>query len=283
MTYPRFHIPTLGGQQFWQDVFFYGGWRIQKNALTKHCRLLNPRGIRYGWGAYKDCRDIFERLKVSLPINNPDRHLVLSVHGMGGWKENFFFLSRALRGKGYFSAGYNYLSLKGTLEEQARNLSRFLNTIEDVKDITFIAHSQGGLVVRKALEEKSPWQKRISVKGIVFIGTPNNGAALADFTKRVRALNAIAPKVRDQLTKSYAHDLKPVTVRTGLIAGVTNKGKGVNPAIPGPDDGIVGVDEVWIEGQNDRLLVESDHFTLTSRKKTISAVLRFLEGGPLGA
>ena len=44
---------------------------------------------------------------------------------------------------------------------------------------------------------------------------------------------------------------------------------------------IVGVEEVWIDGQDDRLIVSSDHFTLANRKKTIVAVLRFLENKKL--
>ena len=29
-------VPTLGGRQFWGDVLFYQGWRIQENVFTKH-------------------------------------------------------------------------------------------------------------------------------------------------------------------------------------------------------------------------------------------------------
>ena len=38
----RFNLksPTLGGKQFWYDELVYGDWRIQRNVLTKHYRLL---------------------------------------------------------------------------------------------------------------------------------------------------------------------------------------------------------------------------------------------------
>ena len=93
----------------------------------------------------------------------------------------------------------------------------------------------------------------------------------------------VAPKVRDQLTSDYAKTLKPLKVRTGFIAGSALGKRGINPIIKGNDDGIVGVEEVWIEGQNDRLLVTSDHFTLANRKKTREGVVRFLNGNPLKA
>lgn len=277
-TLPNIRFPTLGGQQLWLDVYFFAGWRIQKNILMKHHRLLNPKNIRYAWGSYKACLAVFTRLKKSFRLSNPDAHLVLMVHGMAGGRETFFFMKRALVKRGYFADAYNYPSLKETLESQARDLVNFLNTLERVKEITLIGHSQGGLVIRKALEMNAPWRQRIELTGLIFIGTPNQGAAMADFSKRLKALDIFAPKVRDQLTKSYAKTLAPIKVRTGLIAGTTNPGKGINPVIEGDDDGIVGVEEVWLEGHNDRLVVRSDHFTLANRRKTIVAVMRFLEG-----
>ena len=33
---------TLGGRQFWGDVHYFRGWRIQQNVFTKHYRLLDP-------------------------------------------------------------------------------------------------------------------------------------------------------------------------------------------------------------------------------------------------
>lgn len=275
---PNIRFPTLGGQQLWLDVYFIAGWRIQKNILTQHHRLLNPKNIRYAWGSHEACLAVFTRLKKSFRLSNPDTHLVLMVHGMAGGKETFFFMKRALGKQGYFADAYNYPSLKGTLEGQAQNLVDFLDTLEGVKEITLIGQSQGGLVIRKALEMNAPWQQRIALKGLILIGTPNQGAAFADFSKRLKALDIIAPKVRNQLTKSYAKTLAPLKVRTGLIAGTANPGRGINPIIEGDDDGIVGVEEVWLEGHNDRLVVRSDHFTLANRRKTIAAALRFLEG-----
>ena len=278
---PNIRFPTLGGQQVWLDVNFYAGWRIQKNILTGHFRLLNPKSTRFAWGSYKACLSVFSRLRKSFSLSNPDTHLVLMVHGMAGWKETFFLLNRALVKKGYFADVYNYPSLKGTLDDQAGDLGNLLGTLEGIAKVTLIGQSQGGLVIRKALETKAPWQKQMTIEGIIFIGTPNQGAAMADFSKRLKALDFIVPKVRDQLTKSYAKTLPPPTVRTGLIAGTANPGKGINPAIPGDDDGVVGVEEVWLEGHNDRLVVRSDHFTLANRRKTIAGVLRFLEGKQL--
>ena len=37
---PTRGTPTLGGWVFWTDLLLYDDWRIQRHALTGHCRLL---------------------------------------------------------------------------------------------------------------------------------------------------------------------------------------------------------------------------------------------------
>lgn len=280
---PNIPFPTLGGQQLWVDAVYFAGWRIQRNAVTGHHRMLSPGNIRRAWGSFSACKRALDTIKEEKDLNNSSKHLVLLVHGMAGWSETFFLLEKHLKKNGFLAEGYNYPSLKGTLGDQAADLNSFLGALEGIDEITLIGHSQGGIVIRKALEKKSPWQKRFKVKGLIFIGTPNQGAALADFSKRLKALGKIAPKVRDQLTSEYAKTLKTPKFRTGLIAGSALGKGGINPLIPGNDDGIIGVEEVWIEGINDRLLVTSDHFTLANRKKSREAVVRFLNGHPLKA
>ena len=268
----------MGGQHLWSDVYFYAGWRIQKNIVTKHYRLLSARKIRLAWGSYEGCLKVLNIFRKTLGLKNPNTHLIVMLHGIAGWKETLYFLKKVLRKNGYFAEGYSYASLQDTLEDQARDLNTFLSRLEGIEEITLIGHSLGGIVIRKALGTTEGWQKRIKLKGVIMIGTPNKGAILADFTKRFKALGKIAPKVRDQLTKDYAKTLPLLKGRVGLIAGSLNSGKGINPLINGDDDGVVGVEEVWMEGNKDRLIINSDHFTLPNRKASKAAVLRFLDG-----
>src|SRR5271168_4217278 len=59
-------MKTLGGRQFWGDVKFFRGWRIQQNVFTEHYRLLDPKDSRYAFGSFKTCCDKLEELKVKL-------------------------------------------------------------------------------------------------------------------------------------------------------------------------------------------------------------------------
>jgi hypothetical protein len=40
---PNVEFPTMGGEVFWNNLAESGGWRIQQNKVTRHCRILDPR------------------------------------------------------------------------------------------------------------------------------------------------------------------------------------------------------------------------------------------------
>ncbi|MCG5525877.1 SHOCT domain-containing protein [Ectothiorhodospira haloalkaliphila] len=44
-------LGTLGGKFFWATLLEIDGWKLQKNQLTSHVRILNPSNIRKAWGS----------------------------------------------------------------------------------------------------------------------------------------------------------------------------------------------------------------------------------------
>ncbi len=38
---PNLPLPTMGGKQFWSDVRWRSGWRVQRHIWTGHHRLLD--------------------------------------------------------------------------------------------------------------------------------------------------------------------------------------------------------------------------------------------------
>ncbi len=59
---PNVESPTMGGKVFWNTITSYEGWRLQKNKLTGHCRLLDPDDVRKAWGSFSAMSDAFEWL-----------------------------------------------------------------------------------------------------------------------------------------------------------------------------------------------------------------------------
>ncbi len=59
---PNIESATGGGKVFWDTLASSGGWKLQRNKLTGHCRLLDPNDIRKAWGSYSAMNDAFEWL-----------------------------------------------------------------------------------------------------------------------------------------------------------------------------------------------------------------------------
>lgn len=61
-TMPNVNFPTMGGKVFWNDLVNVNGWRVQKNNITGHCRVLDPENVRHAWGGEEDILTLFEKL-----------------------------------------------------------------------------------------------------------------------------------------------------------------------------------------------------------------------------
>jgi len=53
-TLPNIPFPTMGGKVFWNTLEEHGGWKLQQNMLTRHCRILDPNNVRRAWGASEE-------------------------------------------------------------------------------------------------------------------------------------------------------------------------------------------------------------------------------------
>lgn len=62
---PNIDFPTMGGHFFWDTIAESGGWKLQKNKLTDHCRLLDPNNVRKAWGSEIAMMSALEKLQPS--------------------------------------------------------------------------------------------------------------------------------------------------------------------------------------------------------------------------
>ena len=85
----RFSFFTLGGSQFWEDIFYYQKWRIQRNFETKRCRLLDNWDILRHSGSYESCKKAFVKYVEIYELTKQRGHLVLMIHGLFDSKNIF--------------------------------------------------------------------------------------------------------------------------------------------------------------------------------------------------
>jgi len=280
---PNALVPTMGGAQMWNDIKIAGGWRIQQHVGTGHCRLLDESNIRQAWGDLDECKSAMDKRQARGEIDANKPEMVILVHGLAGYGWTFRTMKPELREAGFDADLFNYASTRGSLSDHVAAFHiMMMNSLEGVEEVSFVAHSLGGLLLRQALaDEAQPWRSRIKVKGLIMIGTPNQGAVLADRFKDSSWFQAAFKGAGQDLTSGYARDIPAPAAPYYLIAGQLD-GEG-NPLIPGPDDGMVAVSEVRIQPIDDLLILEAGHAALTAEDEAIEKTQRWLSSFPSGS
>ena len=122
--------------------------------------------------------------------------------------------------------------------ELSKRVDEILRNSPEHKQVNIVGHSKGGIDARVYLANGTD-----SVANLIMIGTPNDGTPLAYRT------SVCTPALWDVLPEAPATKaaMNPNT-RYYTIAGDWEKNIGGNPAIPGPDDGLVPVSSVESEG-----------------------------------
>ncbi len=278
---PIVPLPTLGGKQFWADVFARGDWRIQESTITGHFRLLGPGDVRHASGAYAHCRSRFDRLTEGL--THPGEHLVVCLHGFGRTKETWRPMMRALNATGAHAIALNYPSSRRALEAHADQIERVLaDPPPEARRVSFVTHSMGGLVARVLLgRADAPWRERLTPHRLVMIATPNRGADIVPVLERLPGFGMAGPAIAQLHPERIDRYVPLPTIPFATIAGARGDPRGWNPLLTGDDDWTVTLQSVALDGAEDALVVPYLHTFMPANPAVIAAVLRYLDTGRL--
>ncbi len=145
---------TIGGKQFWADVWFFHDWRIQRHALTGHHRLLDGANRRHHSGTYEACREKMDDIRTRDKLPAMQGKAVIVLHGLFRTRTSMLSLSQAVRDTGeYTPFCVSYPTTRGSIEMHARSLDNVIRSLDGVTEINFVAHSLGNLVVRHWLKD----------------------------------------------------------------------------------------------------------------------------------
>ena len=273
---------TLGGRQFWGDVLFFHGWRIQKHVATDHYRLLDEEDFRHASGTYEQCVARLDQIKAEHELPPMSGKAVIALHGIGRSSKSFIRMAARLRKEGYTVFAVDYPSTRIPIPESADYLNRVIMSLEGIEEISFVVHSMGGLVVRSYLSKyNDPRLHRM-----VMLGTPNLGAHLADRVSTLAFYKMIYGPAGQQLLSNpegFIAGLPTPTFEFGILSGARGSINGFNPLIPGDDDGTVNVKSTRLPGAADFVTVRVVHAYLTKHEEVIENVVRFLNTGAFRA
>ncbi len=180
----NFDFFTLGGAVFWEDVFFYQRWRIQRHCLTNTYRLLDSWDIRRASGSFEICQAAFIRYINSYEILKQQGKMIILLHGFADSKNIFKKLWRKFILTDSTVAALNYPSLFRNSDESAQQLLFFLNHIDNITEVSFVTKGMGNLVLQKALnapDAQQEYANRIRIGNIVEINPVICGDTICDF------------------------------------------------------------------------------------------------------
>ena len=225
-------------------------------------------------------------LAFALPLGGcsgpaPGEEAVVLVHGLGRSRASMMVLAQRLEWAGYGVVVVGYRSLSADFPEQVETVR---STVErccgESPRIHFVGHSLGGLVIRGYLAETPPEQ----LGRVVLLAPPNQGSLFVDWLEEIPVATEVLGPVGSSLgtdSTDIPATLPPPDYEMGIIAG----SRAIHPighlAIPGPDDGIVSVEQTRVEGVPVIVLPRSHTFIMSSRY-TAEAVIEFLRTGEFG-
>ncbi|MDG1896246.1 MAG: alpha/beta fold hydrolase [Fuerstiella sp.] len=271
-------IKTLGGLQFWGDLKFFHGWRIQQNVLTRHHRLLDPHNNRHCSGSADDCEARLREITAKQQLPAMSGKAVLLIHGIGRSSKSFAAMGRTLQEDGYTVISFDYPSTRVPIQQSAEYLHRVIETLDGVESIDIVVHSMGGLVLRSYLQKHTDTR----LHRAVMLGVPNNGSQLADFLKNNPLFRMILGRAGQQLVTESDGLIGSLPVpgfEFGVLAGGRGETKGYNPLLPGDNDSTVTVASTRLPGARDFICLPVIHTFLMTDPQAITATRCFLEHG----
>lgn len=265
-------LKTVGGKYIWSDIHLLGGWRIQKNFWTDHYRLLDAKDYRRAWSSYDHCLARLQHYRKKYDLCFQTDHLVILLHGLGRHGRTMKKPCDALRQAGFDAHCLNYASTFQTVEKNADDIQILLGRLEGIKRVSFVGHSLGGLVAREILS-RAPG--KVKPHRLVTLGTPNQGARIADVFSPLKPYQIIAGPSGQDVRPFRAAKLPPPPIPTLVIAGGRG-GAGYNPLLGEDNDGIVTVEETKIDGMTKFIRLPVIHTLIMNHKDAIKAMIGFV-------
>jgi pimeloyl-ACP methyl ester carboxylesterase len=278
-------LPTLGGAQFWSDVLLFHHWRIQRNAVSGECRLLDENNFRHAAGTYEQCHSVLEAIKRERKLPSMRGKAVVVLHGLLDTRLRMSAICDYLERHGvYHTFNVGYPSTRLDIADHAQALAAVIENLDGVDEINFVGYSLGNLIVRHYLADQAKPGRKLDPRfhRMVMIGPPNHGSQVATmFDQNKLVLAAAGAAVREMGHQWVWTEtaLATPSFPFGIIAGGRGDERGFNPRLPGDNDGVVTIANTRLDGQADFVRVPVIHTLLCNDAAVLQETLMFLQRG----
>ncbi|VEB37314.1 lipase LipB [Legionella sainthelensi] len=200
------------------------------------------------------------------------QEIIVLVHGLMRTSLSMWPLKNFLKRKGYAVYIYSYPSHKYSIQEHGTYLNQYIKNLlakNPGAKINFITHSLGGIITREALSQLSKEQLK-NIGSLIMLAPPNQGSKLAKISTKMFPMLTFPIKPLAELSSdhtSYVHHVPVPSIKIGIIAGRY--------------DAKVPPEYARLEGQNDPVIVNSNHTFIMNNTQTRELIMNFLKNGSL--
>lgn len=277
----KLHFFTLGGKQFWEDLFFYQGWRIQRNIFTRKCRLLDAWDIRRDSGTLLHCQNSFIHYIEVYQLLKPKQKSVVMLHSLGWSKDCFNRMAERFTANDYTVIAINYPSFFRDFNATIYQLEFLLKNLKDVQEVNFVACGIGGLLARKILSKSANWRKKIKLGRVVTINTPNRGWTGGERLAQNNLISRICPnlKIYESDTMEELPDF-PHNLEVGILTTWNPVSKALISILPRRwRQFFITAQDSHINGAKEITAVKSYHYNPCTTKNVITCCINFIKSG----
>lgn len=205
---------------------------------------------------------------------------VICLHGFWAHGAGMYLIKRRLEKEyGMRALLFSYPSVRGTLDENAALLARFIHE-RGLDSTHIIGHSLGGIVALRMFANDPG-----AVPGrLVCMGSPLSGSRAADILSQQNWADPIfGQSLRSGVVHSVANEWGRHVCETrdvGVIAGTVPLGVGKFVAnFTEPNDGTVAVTETRLAGARDHLIMDVSHKGMLVSPAVVDQAAAFLKRG----
>ena len=205
----KFDFFTLGGRFFWEDIFYYQGWKIQRKNRTNRYRLLDSHNIRREKGTFEICKDTLLKYISACEIDEPKKDIVVLIPDFGRTQKSLRPLEKAIRNHDINAVIFNYCSLSSDLKTAANSLLTFVRNFTNSPNIFFVTFGSGCLVLRKMFSTCDDY-RTLHIKGIINVNPLNSGSDFAFLLNKISVLRKIFGRMLFDITPDEALKLTKI-------------------------------------------------------------------------
>jgi len=217
----KFDFFTFGGSVFWEDVFFYKKWRIQRNCYTKKYRLLDSWDIRRASGTFEECQKAFIRCIDCYEITKQRGEMIILLHGYADSKNIFKPLWRRFMLTKANVAALNYPSLFSDAYGVAHQVLFFLNHIESISKVSFVTKGCGNLVLRQMFNlpiELQSFRKNMRIGNVVEINPVMQKSLFCELLVRFKIFRVLLGPFLNNFTESGLRNLPSLPSECNVLS-----------------------------------------------------------------